>query len=103
MVSRKLLVHVVERVIGDAQSEQNLLAGFFSLAVLLGMVRSNSTVQRGKDTGKDTQRHGYKHLARKREPPRALFAPAPILHQPVFQAGRRRTPLERPLQLLFKI
>src|SRR5271157_4105315 len=103
VVSRELFVHVVERVIGDAQSEQNLLAGLFSLALLLGMVRSNSAVQSGKDTGANAQRHGHKYLTRKRKPQWALFAPAPILHQPVFQAGRRRPPLERPLQLLFKI
>ena len=79
-MSRKLLVHVVERVIGDAQSSHHLPAGGFALALLLSMVRSNSTVQRGKDTGKDAQRHGHKYLAREREPPRALFASAPILH-----------------------
>jgi hypothetical protein len=80
VVSRELLVHVVERVIGDAQSEKNLPAGFFSLALLLGMVRSHSAVQSGKDTGENAQRHGHTRREGKREPPRALFAPAPILN-----------------------
>ena len=50
-MSRELPVHVVERVIGDAQSEQHLLADIFGFTALLRLTLFIAAIdsQRGQN------------------------------------------------------
>ena len=60
-MSRELLIHVVERVIGDAQGGQHLPAGSFAFALLLSLMPGGSTTQhygQNKDSGETLPENG---------------------------------------------
>jgi len=81
-VSRKLLIHVVERVIGDAQSEQNLLTGCFALALPLSLMPGKAATEQ-----KSKNKNSSETLPEMGMALRGSRAPVP--QNSVFQAGRR--------------
>ena len=111
VMCRELPIHVIERVAGNAQRNQNLLAGCFSLAqflllaegaLLRGPLLPNVSAP-GCSTGQsggEGQRSGQS-LPQNRVGAVQLVAPAG--HQISLQAGGRGSALQCLMQLLFKI
>ena len=97
-MGRELVVHLVERVAGDAQRGEHLLAGGFSAAALLANVRFpfDSPAKHGSQDKGSRQLVPQDHRS-------ARALPGAARHDFGLEAERRGTPLQGLAQLLFEL